>query len=66
MKKYKPQDLEDAIETVCSISCSKCKSDDGAYNTDEFYASQDLFKKGWRATDKNIYCPKCAKKYLKQ
>jgi hypothetical protein len=64
-KKKTADDLIDFIQVLSSIECSKCKAADCCWMADEFSASESLFKKGWRATQSNIYCPKCAKKHLK-
>lgn len=58
--------LEDFIieETTSEINCSKCSNYDGSQNELD-YTKHIFFKKGWRATKNNVYCPICAKKYLK-
>jgi hypothetical protein len=48
-----------------SLDCFKCRTIqtiDG--EPDDVLEIFD--EKGWRATEKNCYCPKCAKKYLKK
>lgn len=41
------------------------KEVDGEYQSSLDYAMTEFFSRGWRATEKHCYCPKCAKKYLK-
>lgn len=65
-KKYNADQLEDNILIEASIECTKCKSGDLEMHTDQYYAADEFFKKGWRATPNNVYCPKCAKTYLKK
>jgi len=57
--------LLDAIDLVANISCSKCDAEDEypCFDLDE--ALQGFYSEGWRSTEKNVYCKKCAKKYLK-
>ncbi len=59
---------EQLIGFACSettIECSKCNYITGTQD-DEDEAVKEFYKLGWRATDRNCYCPKCAKKYLKR
>lgn len=53
--------LSDFTQTEFHISCTNCNAEQ-ATDGDE----DDFYKKGWRATQQNCYCPKCAKKKLKQ
>ena len=65
--KYEPMDLWDSIEVECAINCSNCQKRGVLHFVDDDEASHAFFKKGWRATkSKNVYCPECAKKKLKQ
>ena len=64
--KHNPDELYDFIEeeSTCTITCSNCNK----YRSDFGYAShcqEDFFKRGWRATKDNVYCPTCAPKKLK-
>lgn len=57
--------LYDAIEVTSAIVCSKCGVKEilalDAEEAAEFFAINGR----WRGTPNNIYCPSCAKKYLK-
>lgn len=67
--KRTPDDLVDFIITEHSVDCMKCDTVEGYHGCDDSLEFADyLFKKGWRATVKTdiLYCPKCAKKYLKK
>jgi Zn finger protein HypA/HybF involved in hydrogenase expression len=57
--------LSEAIVVSVEIQCTKCKRTEVNFQTDEFYFADELMEGGWRATKNNIYCPDCAKKYLK-
>jgi hypothetical protein len=57
--------MSEAIEVECTIECSKCKKHNGSMQTDEYYFGEELLELGWRATSQNVYCPDCARKYLK-
>ena len=57
--------IDKAIVIDLSIKCSKCNKISGGWCYNEYNFSEDLLELGWRATVKNIYCPECAKKYLK-
>lgn len=63
---YRPDQLLESILTTCTIQCNKCKKIDELFNTDDYDACEYFFKKGWRQTPNNLYCPKCAKKNLKK
>ena len=66
MDKKKEKDLlYENIETTCDIYCSNCNEADSAHHIDEFGSAEYFQDKGWRATEYNTYCPKCAKKKLK-
>lgn len=64
-KKYTKSDLLDSIQTVSTIICTVCEGEDEIMD-DTYESVEYFFKEGWRATTKKTYCPKCAKKYLKQ
>lgn len=64
MREYDQFQLMDALREMCEIECSKCSKSSSADGRLDVAAEQ-LFDDGWRATAKNIYCPVCAKKYLK-
>ena len=57
--------MQEGIMVECSIECNKCRKTNSVMQTDEYYFSEELLELGWRATPHNIYCPACAKKYLK-
>jgi hypothetical protein len=65
MKRNELDRISEAIEIECSIQCSKCRKIKSTMQTDEYYYGEELLESGWRATINNIYCPECAKKYLK-
>lgn len=53
------------IECISMIKCSKCNVIETiALDADEA-AEQFIITGGWKATAKSVYCPKCAKKYIK-
>jgi hypothetical protein len=56
--------LMDSVNLVANISCSKCDREDETNCFDDDEAIREFYDAGWRATDRNTYCPKCAKKYL--
>ena len=57
--------IAEAIEIECTIRCSKCRNTQTNVQTDEYYFSDELMEYGWRATKHHVYCPDCAKKYIK-
>lgn len=65
MKKYNSEQLIGFCLQEVTIECAKCKKVDGEYQSSLDYAMPEFFSRGWRATEKHCYCPKCAKKYLK-
>jgi hypothetical protein len=64
-KGHEPIELLDYCETTVDICCSKCGTTDTVCCLDDYNAVEEFFKKGWRATLQNCYCPKCAMKYIK-
>lgn len=66
-KKYTPNQLNEFVNevTYTEIYCSGCRVHKERY-MDEDSFTEEVFKEGWRATKENVYCPKCAKKKLKQ
>lgn len=67
IKKPEAIDLVEYMETEIKIDCFGCDATDESWVADEVDFAKDLFKKGWRVTSRgNVYCPKCAKKKLKQ
>jgi len=58
-------DLMDHIQYYAEIKCCKCRTIDSDANASDMYTPEKFFKKGWRATTAKVYCPACAKKYLK-
>lgn len=65
-KKYQASDLESFCDeiTETTIVCTNCGKEDGMWGETD-YAVKDFFRRGWRSTPKNCYCPKCAPKKLK-
>lgn len=63
--KYTAEQLWDSCVTSTDILCTKCK-DTKTTCGDENLSCDEFFYQGWRATPNHTYCPKCAKKYLKQ
>ena len=58
--------LWDNIESEHSIRCSKCNYIGKIINySDEWDAVDEFYNKGWRTGKTFVYCPSCAKKYLK-
>lgn len=65
-KKLQPQDFDGYIHCEVTIECQKCKKIEGDYDMDEWDFAKILIKKGWKISSRDtLYCPKCAKKYLK-
>jgi len=53
-------------ESEHSIRCSKCGCVDTKHMIDEaYYAVENFITDGWRCPKEKVYCPSCAKKYLK-
>ena len=65
-KGHESMELMDYCETTVDICCSKCGINDTICGADDYNAAEEFFKKGWRATHQNCYCPKCAMKYIKE
>jgi len=63
--KFKVEDFMGFTQTVNIIICTKCNLHYPVNEMDEWDAITHFIQKGWRATEKHCYCPKCAKKYLK-
>lgn len=62
-------DLDGYIDTQHSVECQSrsCSESDATGYCDETEAEVYFWNKGWRVTAYgNLYCPKCAKKKLKQ
>lgn len=66
MAKYNSDQLLEDIYTENTISCTKCKETDNTFNCDEYDSAEHFFRIGWRRTENNCYCPKCASIKLKQ
>lgn len=67
MMGYNPEDLVEAIVVIHMIRCDACdvRDEEVAMSSEEDSAFE-LYKKGWRITSRQkVYCPKCAKKKLK-
>lgn len=58
--------IVEAIVTGHYINCNFCDNQLEICAVDEFDAADFFYKKGWRIPRLLTYCPKCAKKYLKQ
>ena len=48
-----------------TIYCSVCDNEETAEVEDMEEALRDLYKSGWRVDNRDTYCPKCTKIYLK-
>ncbi len=61
------QNLWDSLLLTVEIFCTVrgCRQTQEIHNTDEYQAGEVFFKDGWRGTPNHTYCPKCAKKHLK-
>lgn len=57
---------ENAVSDT-KIFCSNChiQKSIGTNPCDAMNSVEAFFEEGWRATAKNCYCPKCAKRKLK-
>lgn len=56
--------IEENSYTITHVNCTNCRQQHRV--TGDSLESARLFRdKGWRATEKNIYCPACANKKLK-
>jgi hypothetical protein len=53
--------MDNCIEIAIFI-CTKCAEETYIVG-EEHIASSAAYRDGWRATEKNTYCPCCAKKY---
>lgn len=58
--------LAESSTTTITLDCSKCDAVIQEWCVDDLDAAQTFYKKGWRMGTRNVYCPKCAKKYLSQ
>jgi hypothetical protein len=65
VKKYTPDLLIEFTGTIVEIECSSCGEGQSVWGMDDTDAVKEFFADGWRATDLNCYCPKCAPKKLK-
>jgi DNA-directed RNA polymerase subunit RPC12/RpoP len=54
------------LDTHVDATCTKCKNSTTLHQTDEYWACDELLKRGWYATQDNLYCPKCQKARLKK
>lgn len=54
--------IYETIETMSTLTCSKCNAET-SFQMDADDAAELFHQKGWRATDKNVYCPQCAEKF---
>lgn len=57
--------LENAIESLHTIWCSKCNKIEQIIVPDSMDAADFLLRNGWRSPKGIIYCSTCATKYLK-
>jgi DNA-directed RNA polymerase subunit M/transcription elongation factor TFIIS len=53
------ENLANAGDTVTTFFCSKCDAEGSFW----YETSERAYDQGWRATDRNVYCKKCAKKF---
>jgi len=58
--------LYDAVETVSTITCSKCNKSESFFNCDGWDAAEAASGDGWYATENNVYCKSCNEKRLKK
>lgn len=56
----------DAVLTECSIVCQKCKKEEKEFNTDQFYFTDRIFKKGWGYKSNKVLCNECIGKIQKK
>jgi len=56
--------LYESILSTHDITCGNCGIIDSVHNIDEYEACEFFYTEGWRARN-NTYCPRCAKKKLK-
>ena len=52
------------IESV-EITCTKCGKTAYEMEADNYQATKEFIRKGWKATKNHCYCPECADKYVK-
>lgn len=65
-KKEKLKDrIYNAIETISTITCSKCRKTSNYYGADGWDAVEPAIREGWYATELNVYCPTCQSKRKK-
>lgn len=64
-----PEDQQDLISeyvwVVAEVQCSSCGKASFDEGGDYNLSAGEFYGQGWRATQQNIYCPKCAQKKLK-
>lgn len=53
--------LTEFIISEATLDCTKCDQVIDGYSEDDL--ADEAYNGGWRATDNNVYCPKCVKKY---
>lgn len=58
--------LYNAVETISSIQCTKCKKVDQFYQEDDWQVVSSAMNKGWYATENYVYCPDCQFKRKKK
>lgn len=63
--RYSSEQLIDFCQEEVTLYCTNCKESQTEHNVDSNWGSEIFFEKGWRGTENNCYCPKCAKKKLK-
>jgi len=62
MMSRKDENLNNLLEAsyeLVSIECTRCHK----IESTNFFCAEEFYNRGWRATEKNIYCPKCSKKF---
>lgn len=63
MKNNNYEQLEGWVQEIVHIECTKCRAADMDDTSDYDGALEHYYSNGWRARDRNCYCPSCAKKY---
>jgi hypothetical protein len=63
---HSAQELEEYCYDTIDICCSKCHISNSISGVNDCCAAEEFFKLGWRATLYNCYCPKCAKRYIRE
>lgn len=54
------------VEVEATIVCTKNGCESLLCGYDEYDVGSQAYEDGWRVRGYNVYCPDCAKKYLKK